>query len=396
MARTLTSTPAKHGFRMPAEYEPHAGCWMAWPERGDNWRLGAKPAQAAFAVVASTIARFEPVSVAVSRAQYANAREMLPGSVRLVEMSTNDAWMRDTGPTIVVNARGDRRGVDWIFNAWGGLDGGLYFPWDQDELVARKVLEIEGLGRYRAPLVLEGGAIHVDGEGTCLTTEECVLNRNRNPQLTREDIEAHLRAYLGVETVIWLGKGVYKDETDGHVDNLCCFARPGEVCLTWTDDRRDPQYGISRDALQRLLKARDARGRSLQVHKLVQPGPLFMTAEEAAGVERVEGTHARRAGMRLAGSYVNFYLASRAVIVPLLDPKRDRAALTALAKIFPEREIVGVPGREILLGGGNIHCITQQIPRAARASKQRRAGAPVRQRTRSARGGKRRDTRSRS
>ena len=347
---------------MPGEFEPHAGCWMVWPERTDNWRLGAKPAQAAFAAVASAIARFEPVTMAVSSAQFVHARAQLPASVRLVEMSTNDAWMRDTGPTIVVNERGERRGVDWIFNAWGGLDGGLYFPWDQDDLVARKVLEIEGLHRYRAPLVLEGGAIHVDGEGTCLTTEECLLDRNRNPQLERQQVEDMLRAYLGVETVIWLGRGVHEDETDGHVDNLCCFARPGEVLLTWTDDRRDPQYRISHDAFERLQAARDARGRAFNIHKLVQPGPLRMTAEEADGVDRVDGTRHRRAGMRLAGSYVNFYLANRAVIVPLVDGRRDRAALTKLRKVFPEREVVGVPAREILLGGGNIHCITQQIP----------------------------------
>jgi len=366
VARTLTANPTRHGFRMPGEFELHAGCWMAWPERSDNWRLGAKPAQAAFAAVASAIARFEPVTMGVSHAQFGHARTMLPASVRLVELSTDDAWMRDTGPTVVVNARGERRGVDWIFNAWGGFDGGLYFPWAQDDLVARKVLEIEGLARYRAPLVLEGGAIHVDGEGTCITTEECLLNRNRNPQLAREEIEARLRAYLGVQSVIWLGRGVYNDETDGHIDNLCCFARPGEVCLTWAEDRRDPQYAISRDAHERLEAARDAQGRKLRIHKLQQPGPLRMTAEEAAGIDRAEGSHERRAGTRLAGSYVNFYLANRGVIVPLLDARRDKISLAALRRVFPEREVVGVPGREILLGGGNIHCITQQIPRGAR------------------------------
>lgn len=369
MTRTLTATPARHGFAMPGEFELHAGCWMLWPERTDNWRLGAKPAQSAFAAVAAAIARFEPVTVGVSATQFEHARELLPAGVRLVEMSSDDAWMRDTGPTIVVNARGERRGVDWRFNAWGGLDGGLYFPWDRDDQVARKVLEIEGLARYRAPLVLEGGAVHVDGEGTCLTTEECLLDRNRNPELSREQIEGHLRNFLGVETVIWLGRGVEDDETDGHVDNLCCFARPGEVCLTWTEDRRDPQYPISRDAYERLRAARDARGRELRVHKLLQPGPLRMTAEEAAGVDRVGGTQARRAGMRLAGSYVNFYIANRGVVMPLLDARRDRAALATLRRVFPDREVVGVPAREILLGGGSIHCITQQIPRGKRKAR---------------------------
>jgi agmatine deiminase len=282
--------------------------------------------------------------------------------VRVVELSSNDAWMRDVGPTFVVDDTGGVRGVDWIFNAWGGLDGGLYFPWDLDDAVARKVLEIEGCDRYRAPFVLEGGAIHVDGEGTLITTEECVLNRNRNPMHSREEIEALLRRYLGVEAIVWLGRGVHLDETGGHVDNLCAFVKPAEVVLTWTDDRSDPQYEISRDALERLEQARDARGRRFTVHKLVQPGPLFMTAEEARGVDAAEGTRPREQGTRLAGSYVNYYLGNRRVVVPLLDAKRDGAALATLEALLPGREVVGVPAREILLGGGNIHCITQQVP----------------------------------
>jgi len=339
---------------------------MLWPERPDNWRLGGKPAQQAFVAVAAAIAGSERVSVGVSAGQFANARRLLPPQVRVVEISSNDAWMRDVGPTFVVNGRGGVRGVDWIFNAWGGLDGGLYFPWDKDDAVAQKVLEIEGRDRYRAPFVLEGGAIHVDGQGTLLTTEECLLNRNRNPHLTRDDIERLLARYLGIETVVWLGRGVHLDETDGHVDNLCAFTRPGEIVLTWTDDRRDPQYEISRDAYDRLMQARDARGRRFKVHKIVQPGPLHMTKAEAEGVDAAEGTQPRQAGARLAASYVNFYIGTRRVVVPLLDAKRDGAALRKLKTLFPRREVVGVPGREILLGGGNIHCITQQVPRGRR------------------------------
>jgi agmatine deiminase len=363
MSATLASRPARDGFRMPAEFEPHDGCWLLWPERTDNWRLGAKPAQQAFVAVAQAIARSEPVSVGVSLRQYANARALLPPQVRVVEVSSNDCWMRDVGPTFVVDARGRRRGVDWEFNAWGGLSGGLYFPWDLDDAVAQKVCEVEGADRYRAPFVLEGGAIHSDGQGTLLTTEECLLNANRNPGLGREQIERLLADYLGVETVVWLGRGVHVDETDGHVDNLCCFAAPGEVCLTWTDDRRDPQYERSQEAYERLMSARDARGRRFKVHKLVQPGPLHMTDEEAAGVDHVDGTEPRRAGARLAGSYVNCYVANRRVVMPLLDARRDAAAAAALKRAFPTREVVGVPGREILLGGGNVHCITQQVPR---------------------------------
>jgi len=280
----------------------------------------------------------------------------------VVEMSTDDAWLRDTGPTFVIDRKGRRRGVDWIFNAWGGLHGGLYFPWDQDDLVARKVLEIEGADRYRAPFVLEGGAIHVDGQGTLLTTEECLLNPNRNPQLPRATLERLLQRYLGIEHIVWLGRGVYDDETDGHVDNLACFTAPGEVALTWCEDRDDPQYEISRDAYERLRTARDARGRPFKVHKLPQPGPLFATAAEAAGVDAIEGSRPRRAGDRLAGSYVNFFIANRCIVMPLLDPKRDRRARQVLAAAFPGREVTGIPAREILLGGGNIHCITQQVP----------------------------------
>ncbi len=183
-----------------------------------GWTTGASgaiPAQQAFAAVAAAIARFEPVSVGVSAAQYEFARARLDAQVRVIEISSNDAWMRDVGPTVVVNAAGKRRAVDWQFNAWGGLNGGLYFPWDQDDLVAQKVAAVEGLDRYRAPLIMEGGAIHADGQGTLLVTEQCLLNANRNPHLSKLQIEALLTAYTGASVIIWLGDGVINDETDG-------------------------------------------------------------------------------------------------------------------------------------------------------------------------------------
>jgi agmatine deiminase len=238
----------------------------------------------------------------------------------------------------------------------------MYFPWDQDDLVARKVLEIEGRECYRAPLINEGGAFHVDGEGTALVTEECLLNANRNPTLGREDLETYLRAFLGVSRIIWLGKGVVNDETDGHIDELACFVRPGEVCLTWTDNRRDPQYAVSVDAWQRLKDAKDARGRRLKVHKLPMPGPLTISAQEAGGIVANEGTKPRPVGERLAASYANFYIANGGVVMPLLDARTDRVAAAKLKRLFPGRRVVGVPTREVLLGGGNIHCITQQVP----------------------------------
>jgi agmatine deiminase len=365
MSETLDSTPAADGFRMPAEFEPHAGCWMAWPERADNWRLGAEPAQLAFAAVAEAVHLSDPVSVAVSDAQFEHCRALLSESIRVVELSSDDAWMRDIGPTFVLDGSGGRRGVDWRFNAWGGLDGGLYLPWDRDERVARKVLEIEGLARYRAPIVLEGGSIHVDGEGTVMSTEECLLNRNRNPALARSEIERSLCEYLGAERVIWLARGLPGDETDGHIDNLACFARPGVVLLAWTDDESDPQHAVCVEALERLSGAQDARGRSLEILRLPSPGPMTITAQEAAGVEAMPHTKPRLAGERMAASYVNFYIASTRIVFPLLDPSRDERAAAVLGDAFPGREIVGVPAREILLGGGNIHCITQQVPAPA-------------------------------
>jgi agmatine deiminase len=365
MSATIDSTPRADGYRMPGEFEPHAGCWIAWPERPDNWRLGAEPAQLAYAAVAEAIAAAEPVTVAVSDAQFERCRSLLSPSIRVVEISSDDAWIRDTGPTFVIDANGGRRGVDWRFNAWGGLEGGLYSPWDRDERVAAKVLEIEGADRYRAPVVLEGGSIHVDGEGTVMTTEECLLNPNRNPQLSREEIERALLDFLGASKVIWLGRGVCEDETDGHVDNLACFARPGVALLTWTDDESDPQHAISRDAERRLRAASDARGRALEVVHLPSPGPIAIAEEEARGVLAVAGSKPRRAGDRLAASYANFYIANSRVVYPLLDERRDEQAAAILRDCFPEREVVGVPAREILLGGGNVHCITQQVPLVA-------------------------------
>jgi agmatine deiminase len=349
---------------MPAEFDFHNGCWMLWPRRGDTWRMGAKPAQAAFVNVAKAIAEFEPVTVGVSHRQWENARAMLPDTVRVVEIASNDAWMRDVGPTFVINDHGTIRGVDWEFNAWGGLDGGLYFPWSRDSLVARKVLEIERAGRYRAPLVMEGGSFHVDGQGTLITTEECLLHRNRNPQMTQKQIETCLKNYLNVAKVIWLEKGVYKDETNGHVDNLCCYVNPGEVLLTWSDDPEDPQHEISKHAFELLSTEKDARGRPLTVHKIHQPDPMTISESECQGLDASETAKPRRTGDRLAASYVNFYIANRGIVMPLFDDPHDQAAVDLLTRLFPGRRIVGVKSREILLGGGNIHCITQQIPKA--------------------------------
>jgi agmatine deiminase len=358
----IDSTPLKDDFRMPGEFECHDGCWILWPERTDNWRNGAKPAQKAFVMVAEAISRFEKVTVGVSASQYINARQLLPPQIRVIEISYNDAWVRDCGPTCVVNEAGVARGVDWDFNAWGGLTGGLYFPWDLDDLLARKICDIENLDMYKAPLVLEGGSIHTDGQGTLITTEECLLNSNRNPSMSKNEIETVLKNHLNIQKIIWLPKGVYLDETDGHVDNICCFARPGEVILSWTDDQNDPQYSRSAAAKEMLERTTDAQGRTLKIHRIHQPDPILITKEESIGVDTVEGTLPRLPGDRLAASYVNFYIANYGIVMPVFGDRYDEPAVNTIRKIFPEREIIPVSAREILLGGGNIHCITQQIP----------------------------------
>ncbi len=358
----LDTTPKDDGFHMPGEFEQHQGCWMLWPERCDNWRMGAKPAQYAFAETAKAIVGFEPVTVCVSAGQFQNARHLLDDRIRLVEMSSDDAWMRDIGPTFVVNHAGSIRGIDWNFNAWGGIMEGIYFPWNKDAAVAQKIMEMERIDIYKAPFVLEGGSIHTDGEGTVLATRECLLNSNRNPDLNEYEIEELLKKYLNAEKILWLNKGVFLDETNGHVDNLCCFVKPGEVLLTWTDDKSDPQYEISEEACQFLLNSVDAMGRKLVVHKIHQPGPLYRTREDCLGIDFDINAVPREQGERLTASYVNFYIANNGIVMPLFNDAFDEPAKKIFQQIFPDRKIVGVPCREILLGGGNIHCITQQQP----------------------------------
>lgn len=364
MKKIIGTTPRQDGFRMPGEFEKHSGTYIIWPERPDNWRLGGKPAQKTFVEVASVIGKYEPCTVVVSSWQYANARGMLPDYVRVVEMSNNDSWIRDCGATFLVNNKGELRAVDWSFNAWGGLVDGLYFPWDKDDMIAEKMCELEGADRYRLDdFVLEGGSIHVDGEGTLLVTEECLLSAGRNPDKTKEEIESILKEYLNVQKVLWIPRGIYNDETNGHVDNMCNFVKPGEVVLAWTDDPTDPQYERSKEAYDYLTNETDAQGRRLLVHKMLIPKvPILITKEESEGVDAVDGTLPRQEGDRMAASYVNYYTGNGFVAVPIFNDEHDEKAISLLKELYPDRVIEPIPAREILLGGGNIHCITQQVP----------------------------------
>ncbi len=362
--RILKTVPKEDGYRMPGEFEPQEKIWMIWPERPDNWRSGAKPAQKAYADVAKAILQFEPVVMLVSGSQYQNARAQLPAGVQVLEMSSDDAWARDTGPAFLVNDAGDVRACDWTFNAWGGLTDGLFFPWDKDDRIAQKICELENVDSYRTEnFVLEGGSIHTDGEGTLLTTEMCLLSKGRNPHMTKQEIEDKLKAYLNLEKVIWLKDGIDPLETNGHVDDVACFARPGEVICIYEENKESPFYEASRKAYKRLCEEKDAKGRRLKVHKLCCPKEPVLTPEDFE-IDRSENAKERKPGELCIASYANFLLVNGGVIVPQYGDENDALALSQLAEIFPERKVVGVQTREIVYGGGNIHCITQQQPKS--------------------------------
>ena len=247
------------GFFMPGEFEPHRGCILIWPFRPGSWNYGAEPAREAFRQVIWAIARSEKVWVAAGKDCLDSARRMLleegeamgqPRQVleriEIFEAETDDSWARDVGPTFLKNGEGQVRCVNWEFNAWGGEEDGLYAHWEKDNAFAKAFAAREGYICYdAAPFVLEGGAIHSDGEGTLLVTEACLLSKGRNPGLTKAEIEEKLKTYLGAVKVIWLPRGIYNDETNEHVDNVCAFLRPGEVVLAWTDNQEDPQYELS-------------------------------------------------------------------------------------------------------------------------------------------------------
>lgn len=364
--KKLKSSPKADGYRMPGEFEKHDGCWMIWPERPDNWRLGGKPAQKVFTKVAIAISEFEPVTMCVSNEQYENARNMLPEQIRVIEMSNNDSWMRDVGATFLINKK-DVRGVDWAFNSWGGLVDGLYFPWDKDDQIAGKMCDIERIDCYRLDdFILEGGSIHVDGEGTLIVTEECLLSEGRNSTLSKKEIEEKLKENLNVEKIIWIPHGIYNDETNGHVDNILHYVAPGKVVLAWTEDQKDPQYKICQEAYSILSESIDAKKRKLEIIKLDLPANVLITKEESEGVDAANGTLPRKEGDRLAASYANFYIANGGVLVPQFNDPKDKKAIETLQNVFPNHKVIGIFAREILLGGGNIHCITQQQPSASK------------------------------
>jgi agmatine deiminase len=310
---------------------------MVYPEDYEAVCLG-------YENIIRAIAEFEPVTVVVNPEQLEEIRARLTGvQAECLPVAHNDAWLRDNGPTFLLGQDGSLAGVNWGFNAWGGK----YEPWDLDDAVAPAVLAYAGVRRFDAPLVMEGGSIHTDGEGTMISTEECLLNPNRNPGLTREQIEEELKRHTGIEKVIWLKRGLSGDETDGHVDNIACFAAPGKVILQVSDEPGDENTAITRENMAILSAAADAKGRPLEIIPIQQP------------------PYREYNGNRLTLSYLNFYFVNGGIILPVFGgdaAETDRLAEETLARTFPGRRIRTVDGMAIIKEGGNVHCTTQQMP----------------------------------
>lgn len=346
---------------MPPEWYPHAATHIGWPYDDEWWVGQLAGARKEFAELIATIAVFEPVLINVhSQESHASAEEHLQEAVTEVagrdygrpvdeilanisyfKVPINDIWFRDNGPIFVVNEQGEVAGTDWEFNAWGGK----FEPWRDDNAAAGRLLTHLRMMRFDIPVVLEGGAIEVNGEGVLITTRSCLLTDTRNPHLTEKDNEEVLRDHLGVERVVWLDKGMEFDHTDGHIDTIVRFASDKVLVCTVTDDEADPSYVSLRRNLERLQQLKSSDGAPYRVVTLPLPKRHIMLE-----------------GERVAASYANFYIGNGFVVVPMYDDERDAEALEILKPLFPGRRVIGLPSSHIATGGGSFHCITQQRP----------------------------------
>lgn len=344
-ATLVPLTARAAGFRMPAEWTPHECCWIAWPASKAVWGDMLERSQQDYAGVANAIAQFEPVRMLTPPACVPNARNLCGARVEIIPWDLDDAWMRDMGPNFVRNTAGEVAASVFHFNAWGQK----YTWYRKDAALGHQLAEALRMRTFSAPIFMEGGGINTDGEGTLLTTEQCILNRNRNPDMDKDEAERHLCDALGVEKVIWLRGDPGDDETDGHVDGIACFTSPG-VVLAEPDPSAEPgtdRYDVLEENIDILRNATDARGRKLQVS--------LMNA----------GTQMEVLGDRFCRSYINFYIANGAIVMPGYGVGgEDEQALEAVRAGFPDREVVQVPVNAIAYGGGSIHCITQQQPAA--------------------------------
>ena len=338
-------TPAELGFAMPAEWTPHERTWMAWPTEG--YTLGEDPTDAyrAWSEVANTIARYEPVTMIVDPAARASADEWLDPAVVKVERALNDAWMRDIGPTFLLN-EGELAAADWVFNGWGAQS---WAQWDKDAEIAESVAELAGARRFASRMVNEGGGIHVDGEGTVLITETVQLDPGRNPAWTKTEVEDELKAFLGVRKVIWLPRGLTRDYTEfgtrGHVDIVAAFVQPGVVVVHTQPDPAHPDHEVGKENAALLRASSDAKGRPLEVVEI--PAPTVLAEADGEPVDY---------------SYINHYLGNGFALLCAFDDPRDRQAAEILGALLPGRKIESVDARPIFERGGGIHCITQQQP----------------------------------
>jgi agmatine deiminase len=358
----INSLPKKDKFYMPAEYAPHSGTIMIFPERTGSWIYDARHVRPIFASVIKAIATGEKVFLGVSEKSEESAKKLLSaeiqnGSVILWKVQTDDCWARDMAPTFVTDGK-IIRAIDWQFNAWGGEYDGLYSSWDLDDKFAQFAAEKLGTDIYSArPFILEGGSIHSNGKGTIITTEECLLSKGRNVTLTKEKIEQNLKNFLGADRVIWLPYGICGDETNGHVDNICAFTSENEVVLAWTDEQGEQNKRCQAD----LKVLQDA---GIKVRKLPLPkNPVKFSNYELEGFVYEEREIERSLSDNLAASYANFYVCNAAVCLPVFGDENDTKAIEVLREAFPDREVVPFFAREFIYGGGNIHCLTQQVPK---------------------------------
>jgi agmatine deiminase len=337
-------SPADLGYRWPAEWERHAATWVSWPHNENTWPGAFEPVPEEFARLVLAIGEVEPIHVLAAGDALRTAEHLVGGreNVILHDIATNDAWARDHGPTFLAG-RPDlpHALVDWEYNAWGGK----YPPFDLDNQVPRRVAELTGRRRYSAGIVLEGGAIEGDGEGTVMTTASCVLNSNRNANMTRERMEQYFADYLGARRVLWLPRGeLAGDDTDGHIDQLARFVAPATVVAAVCEDAADENYQPLAENLSFLRGAQDAAGRTLDVIPLPLPAPKFF------------------AGQRLPACYCNLYIASGLVLVPQFSDPADQRAVAILREAMPNHEVRGLPSLNLVWGLGSFHCLTQQEP----------------------------------
>lgn len=335
-------SPAARGFYMPPEWSAHEHCWMAWPQEGPPWLQAIDVARMAFADVARQISRFEPITMVAAPWQAEEAGMTCGPSVNIQVMPLNDCWTRDFGPGFVVDGQGTTAAVAWRFNGYGNRT-----PHDLDEFFAEAVATSLEMACFQAPIVLEGGAFHVDEFGTLLTTEKVLQSRDRNPTLSTRQIEERLVYFLGARKIIWLPEGLHADRaTDGHISNFVRFAPDGKVLVHWPDGFGDPDLALMQDVVARLSRETNADGKPFEIIKVPSPDP---------GLD-FGGKPAPR-------NYINFYLANNGAIIPGFDCARDKEAADIIAETFPDREVLQIDAGPIVFGGRGIHCITREQPK---------------------------------